>query len=100
MSKSLPQQTDVMWKVLAYLTVLVFSVSMTNDYCKMCSDHTMCMYKGVSERCGKFIKQGLDKSEKKSILDIHNMLRNKVALGEEKRGKPGPQPTASNMMRM
>nr|CAD7438614.1 unnamed protein product [Timema bartmani] len=55
---------------------------------------------GVSERCGKFIKRGLDQSEKKSIVHIHNMLRNKVAMGEEKRGRPGPQPSAANMMKM
>nr|CAD7425472.1 unnamed protein product [Timema monikensis] len=55
---------------------------------------------GVSERCGKLIKQGLDQSEKNSIVDTHNMLRNKVALGEEKKGRPGPQPPAANMMKL
>nr|CAD7568717.1 unnamed protein product [Timema californicum] len=55
---------------------------------------------GVSERCGKFIKQGLNQSEKNTIVDTHNMLRNKVALGEEKRGRPGPQPNAANMMKL
>nr|CAD7196128.1 unnamed protein product [Timema douglasi] len=56
--------------------------------------------RGVSERCGTFIKQGLNQSEKNTIVDTHNMLRNKVAMGEEKRGRPGPQPYAANMMKL
>lgn len=30
-------------------------------------------------------------------MDAHNTLRNFVASGNEKRGKPGPQPPAANM---
>lgn len=35
--------------------------------------------------------------EKETIVDAHNTIRNKVASGDEIRGAPGPQPTASNM---
>ena len=35
--------------------------------------------------------------DQQSILDKHNALRRQVANGQESRGSPGPQPSASNM---
>lgn len=34
------------------------------------------------------------------IVKVHNDLRRKVAKGEESRGAPGPQPSASNMRKL
>lgn len=34
---------------------------------------------------------------KTAIVDAHNQFRSIVALGNEKRGNPGPQPQAANM---
>lgn len=36
--------------------------------------------------------------EKNNIVKTHNDLRSKVALGNEAKGKDGPQPKAANMM--
>jgi len=33
-------------------------------------------------------------------MDMHNSVRSLVATGNERRGRPGPQPTASNMKQM
>ena len=34
------------------------------------------------------------------VLDLHNKKRMKIANGLEKRGDPGPQPPAANMMEL
>ena len=34
------------------------------------------------------------------VVRLHNNWRRKVAKGEEERGSPGPQPSASNMRKM
>jgi len=39
----------------------------------------------------------LSDAAKKEIIDAHNEYRSKVALGNELRGNPGPQPKAANM---
>ena len=39
----------------------------------------------------------ISKEDQETIVKIHNDLRRKVAKGEETRGDPGPQPSASNM---
>ena len=44
--------------------------------------------------------RGLDEAEKRLATQLHNELRAQVARGEEIRGHPGPQPSASNMMQM
>jgi hypothetical protein len=46
------------------------------------------------------LDRGLDSSERELALDLHNEKRSKVASGKERRGSPGPQPTAANMMEM
>ena len=54
----------------------------------------------ISENCGKVTSRGLDEAEKRLATQLHNELRAQVARGEEIRGHPGPQPSASNMMQM
>ncbi|KAJ8969987.1 hypothetical protein NQ317_007034 [Molorchus minor] len=70
---------------------------MVTKYTKFRSSY--CFQKcGPGPKCGdafKVIK--FDDDDRQYILDIHNYLRNKVALGYEKRSK---QPTASNMNAM
>ena len=34
------------------------------------------------------------------ILDLHNQYRARVALGQERRGRGGPQPPAANMRQL
>jgi hypothetical protein len=38
--------------------------------------------------------------EKQTILDAHNEVRRRVAKGLEIKGKPGPQPPATNMRKL
>ena len=40
---------------------------------------------------------GLTPQQKNEIVNMHNTYRQNVASGNEKRGKPGPQPRANNM---
>ena len=54
----------------------------------------------ISTNCGEVTSRGLDESEKRLATQLHNQLRAKLARGEEIRGHPGPQPSASNMMQM
>ncbi len=46
------------------------------------------------------IASKLSASNIETVVKAHNDLRRKVAKGEEKRGNPGPQPSASNMMKL
>ena len=46
------------------------------------------------------IKGNLTKEEKLLVMDLHNKKRMKIANGLEKRGDPGPQPPAANMMEL
>ncbi|KAL7299647.1 hypothetical protein TKK_0007408 [Trichogramma kaykai] len=61
--------------------------------------HTECLFEDFTPapNCGYAITLGLNSTEKKAIVDLHNELRMKVARGEELRGAPGPQPAATNM---
>ena len=43
---------------------------------------------------------GVSAADQQVIVDKHNELRRKVAKGEETQGKPGPQPSATNMREM
>ena len=54
----------------------------------------------ISTNCGEVTSRGLNESEKRLATQLHNQLRAKLARGEEIRGHPGPQPSASNMMQM
>ena len=42
----------------------------------------------------------LSVTDQQAIVDKHNALRRQVAKGQEIRGNPGPQPSASNMRQM
>jgi hypothetical protein len=52
---------------------------------------------GPGPNCEGYKEQHLTQKEKDSIVRKHNELRRKVAKGQEQRGVPGPQPTASDM---
>ena len=45
----------------------------------------------------KTIPMSVTAADKTLIVDAHNKMRRQVAKGLEKRGSPGPQPTAANM---
>lgn len=64
------------------------------DYCKVCPDHTVCQHPKceLSGNCTLVKQNRLTKYEKTLILQHHNELRNKVALGQVE-----PHPGASNM---
>jgi len=64
------------------------------------SGHTMCL-PPRSTRCGSAkLRCSLSEKDKEHILHRHNLLRNKVAAGKERRGSPGPQPGATDMALM
>jgi hypothetical protein len=60
----------------------------------------MSCFQGFGTRCGRVLGSGLTRSEQFEILDLHNRLRAKLAGGHERRGNPGPQPSAADMMQM
>ncbi|KAJ8910008.1 hypothetical protein NQ315_006012 [Exocentrus adspersus] len=65
---------------------------------KLCGKHTMCIYSDrPGPTCKGFISIKFTENEIIAIMDIHNTIRNWVAMGQETRGNPGPQPSASNM---
>lgn len=69
-----------------------------NSVGKTCGKHTMCIYSDKpGPTCKGFISIRFTKDEITAIVDIHNTIRNWVAMGWERRGGPGPQPRASNM---
>lgn len=69
-----------------------------NSVGKICGKHTMCIYSDKpGPTCKGFISIRFSKDEITAIVDIHNTVRNWVAMGWETRGGPGPQPRASNM---
>ena len=57
--------------------------------------HTMCVNKAEDCINGEIIWSGLDDEGRKSILDMHNKLRNKHAGGGEDQ-----QPKAADMLKM
>jgi len=72
-----------------------------SDYCAITPKHTMCQYKGAGPACnGQPLARGVSKQEIQQILEVHNRYRAVIARGEERRGKPGPQPPAADMKRM
>ena len=54
----------------------------------------------MSARCGTPVSSGFSPEERQAMVDVHNSLRSRVAMGMEDRGSPGPQPPAANMRRM
>ncbi|XP_011871194.1 PREDICTED: venom allergen 3-like [Vollenhovia emeryi] len=86
------------------LVAIAVTVVTATDYCnvKSCTDkssHTMCKYSSASpaEACNQSNNIGLSNADKNAIVAKHNELRQKVASGQETRGRPGPQPAAVNM---
>ena len=64
----------------------------------MCVDIIDHILQGHGPEChGEPLRRGVSAEEQQIILDIHNRLRSRIATGKERRGKPGPQPGASNM---
>jgi len=68
-------------------------------YCQQ-EDHTMCIWQeGVfGPKCTAHPR--VEPTDPEEVLQAHNKWRRKVAKGEERRGSPGPQPSASNMRRL
>lgn len=86
--------------LVVILTVLV-KTSMPrqgSNYCRMSYQHTMCTSPGPGPACrGGVMARGVSTKEAGQIVALHNAVRGRVARGEEHRGRPGPQPSASNM---
>jgi len=83
------------------ITLAVPMVLAQSDYCAITPKHTMCQYKGAGPACnGQPLARGVSKQEIQQILEVHNRYRAVIARGEERRGKPGPQPPAADMKRM
>ena len=62
------------------------------DYCQLGRDHTMCQYQG--QGCNTIVRE-LNDNQRQAILDRHNELRRKIALGQESSQHP-----ASNMKKL
>ncbi|KAH0539614.1 hypothetical protein KQX54_006194 [Cotesia glomerata] len=81
---------------------LTKSDNQVENYCHLCTRHTMCRYPfdDVSPNCKNIEHGDLDPEEIISIVNQHNLRRNFIASGKEIRGNPGPQPPAKNMMEL
>merc|ERR1712059_109509 len=64
------------------------------------SDRSTCKNYPNDTCVNKSIYYGFDQISKNAIVDRHNILRNKVAKGNQKEGKKGEQPQAANMKKM
>jgi hypothetical protein len=52
-------------------------------------------------RCSQVVASSIhDEALKAHIVEQHNKFRSVVALGQETRGAPGPQPSAANLRKM
>ncbi|XP_042240701.1 CRISP/Allergen/PR-1-like [Homarus americanus] len=70
----------------------------SSPYCSFTSRHTLCKFSGVGPRCGsQVMARGVGAQDAAAIVAQHNQLRSRVAMGQERRGDPGPQPQAANM---
>lgn len=77
---------------------LGWAAGQNTDYCKFTPEHTLCKFSGVGPRCGSQVRgRGVSSQSAATITAMHNQLRSQVARGEERRGAPGPQPSAANM---
>ncbi|XP_034242532.1 venom allergen 5-like [Thrips palmi] len=87
-----------------WLWALTAHAAHAANYCSICPEHTMCIYKssgGPASRCHGLFSRDLTPDEAQAALHTHNAVRNKVAAGEERRGRFGqPQPPAANMHRL
>ncbi|XP_051163695.1 venom allergen 3-like [Leptopilina boulardi] len=88
------------WEFLALIIFsTIFLISGQQEYCQICRDHTMCIYRNTRPVCSAS-RVGLNADQRREVVTIHNVLRQRVASGEERRGRPGPQPRARNMPNM
>jgi hypothetical protein len=90
-----------------------------SSYCQISGSHTLCQFtvssvliktvsefyifqssQGVSKACNKVVSSGFSSQEKNQVLNLHNKLRSRVSTGNERRGSPGPQPEAANMLEL
>ncbi|CAL4105626.1 unnamed protein product, partial [Meganyctiphanes norvegica] len=62
-----------------------------------CVDYRQYMQDSTSSSECLIKSSGVSEEDIYIILELHNLLRSKIARGEEKRGRPGPQPPAANM---
>jgi len=75
--------------------------SRQQEYCKISQQHTLCTNKGIGAECGMGANsRDVTEDEMKTILDIHNKYRARIAQGQERQGTPGPQPQAANMQEL
>lgn len=91
-----------MAKLLLPLLVVGLAALAAADYCTVDTKHTMCKFPDnkAGKACNKSAKaKALTNADKLAILKAHNTLRNKIALGQETRGKT-KQPAAANMMKL
>ena len=58
------------------------------------------MLQGFGRTCPAPLRRGVSEGDKGVIVSLHNKLRSQVALGQESRGLPGPQPPAADMLEM
>jgi len=66
------------------------------NYCTIDEAHTMCLHQGPSSECAaKSLNTKLSDAAKTVLVDTHNKLRSKIALGKEK-----GQPPAANMRKL
>ena len=71
-------------------------------YCNIHKNHTLCKFQDnkINPDCGELLERGLTEEEKSRVVHLHNVKRAIIANGREKRGDPGPQPPAANMMEL
>ena len=56
---------------------------------------------GFGPKCGgSVLSSGVSQAEKDEIVRVHNEFRSRLASGRERRGRPGPQPPATDMEQM
>ncbi|XP_018326061.1 venom allergen 5-like [Agrilus planipennis] len=89
------------WRLILLIFCLFFSIE-CSQYCQkqyQCGNdiHTMCKRGqcGPSSACGEnFVALGMNKQTRKFVLELHNGIRNRIALGKIKEGNNGE---AANM---
>ncbi|CAG2066647.1 unnamed protein product [Timema podura] len=89
-----------MWLLGLVLLLTSGQLVYSTDYCsiKCMNDvpHTMCQYKASpSSNCQGYESRKLSEDDVKSIVNQHNKLRSKVAIGKEQ-----GQPSAANMLQL
>ncbi|XP_047115544.1 venom allergen 5-like [Schistocerca piceifrons] len=85
---------------IVVIATLLTKTTGQSSYCSLCSDHTLCIYQGIGSACSQVMARGVDDAAQQTILKEHNTHRNYVASGRETQGAPGPQPAASNMLKL